>query len=84
MNKYYLMIVMNYLLLFTLLITFRYSLILFMSFGKNPKNFSKGRKGIKKKTGDRFLKKEWWTIRAPGMFSNRNFTKSPVNPRKET
>ena len=50
-----------------------------MSFGKNPKNFSKGRKGIKKKTGDRFLKKEWWTIRAPGMFSNRNFTKSPVN-----
>ena len=50
-----------------------------MSFGKNPKNFSKGRKGIKKKTGDRFLKKEWWTIKAPGMFSNRNFTKSPVN-----
>ena len=50
-----------------------------MSFGKNPKNFSKGRKGIKKKTGDRFLKKEWWTVKAPGMFANRNFTKSPVN-----
>lgn len=50
-----------------------------MSFGKNPKNFSKGRKGIKKKVGDRFLKKEWWKIKAPGMFANRYFTHSPVN-----
>merc|ERR1711976_65558 len=50
-----------------------------MSFGKNPKNFSKGRKGHKKKVGDRFLKKEWWDIKAPGMFINRKFTKSPVN-----
>ena len=30
-------------------------------------------------SGDRFLKKEWWTIRAPGMFALRDFTKSPVN-----
>lgn len=29
--------------------------------------------------GERFLKKEWWTVRAPGMFSERNFTISPVN-----
>ena len=50
-----------------------------MSFGKNPKNFSKGRKGIKKKTGDKFLKKEWWNVKAPGMFQSRNFTISPVN-----
>jgi small subunit ribosomal protein S3Ae len=50
-----------------------------MSFGKNPKIFSKGRKGAKKKQGDRFLKKEWWTVRAPGMFVERNFTKSPAN-----
>ena len=50
-----------------------------MSFGKNPKNFAKGRKGIKKKVGDRFLKKEWWKIKAPGMFANRYFTHSPVN-----
>ena len=50
-----------------------------MSFGKNPKNFSKGRKGIKKKTGDKFLKKEWWRVKAPGMFQSRNFTISPVN-----
>jgi small subunit ribosomal protein S3Ae len=30
-------------------------------------------------SGDRFLKKEWWTIKSPGMFTNRDFTKSPVN-----
>jgi small subunit ribosomal protein S3Ae len=25
------------------------------------------------------LKKEWWEVKAPGMFANRKFTKSPVN-----
>jgi small subunit ribosomal protein S3Ae len=50
-----------------------------MAFGKNPKNFSKGRKGVKRRVGDKFLKKEWWTVKAPGMFQNRLFTKSPVN-----
>ena len=25
------------------------------------------------------MKKEWWTVRAPGMFSKRDFTISPVN-----
>jgi len=30
-------------------------------------------------SGERFLKKEWWKIRAPGMFTERNFTISPVN-----
>ena len=50
-----------------------------MSLGKNKKNFSKGRKGAKKKVGERFLKKEWWNIQAPGMFGKRMFTQSPVN-----
>ena len=50
-----------------------------MSLGKNKKNFSKGRKGGKKKVGERFLKKEWWNIKAPGMFMKRMFTQSPVN-----
>ena len=50
-----------------------------MSLGKNKKNFSKGRKGAKKKVGERFLKKEWWNIKAPGMFMKRMFTYSPVN-----
>ena len=50
-----------------------------MSLGKNKKNFSKGRKGAKKKVGERFLKKEWWNIQAPGMFGKRQFTQSPVN-----
>ncbi len=50
-----------------------------MSLGKNKKNFSKGRKGAKKKVGERFLKKEWWNIKSPGMFGKRFFTHSPVN-----
>ena len=50
-----------------------------MSLGKNKKNFSKGRKGAKKKVGERFLKKEWWNVKAPGMFMKRMFTFSPVN-----
>ena len=50
-----------------------------MSLGKNKRNFSKGKKGAKKKAGERFLKKEWWKIKAPGMFSRRFFTQSPVN-----
>ncbi len=50
-----------------------------MSLGKNKKNFSKGRKGGKKKVGERFTKKEWWNIKAPGMFMKRMFTQSPVN-----
>ena len=50
-----------------------------MSLGKNKKNFSKGRKGAKRKVGERFTKKEWWNIKAPGMFMKRMFTQSPVN-----
>ena len=50
-----------------------------MSLGKNKRNFSKGRKGAKKKVGERFLKKEWWNVKAPGMFMKRMFTFSPVN-----
>ena len=50
-----------------------------MSLGKNKKNFNKGRKGVKKKVGDRFSKKEWWKIKSPGMFKQRLFTYSPVN-----
>ena len=50
-----------------------------MSLGKNKKNFSKGRKGAKKKVGERFTKKEWWNIKSPGMFMKRMFTHSPVN-----
>ena len=29
--------------------------------------------------GERFLKKEWWNVKAPGMFMKRMFTFSPVN-----
>lgn len=45
-----------------------------MSLGKTQK-----KKGLKKKTGERFLKKEWWKIRAPGMFAERTVCVAPVN-----
>lgn len=50
-----------------------------MAFGKSKKNFNKGKKGTKKRVGDRFLKKEWWTVKAPGMFKERIFTRTPIN-----
>ena len=37
------------------------------------------KKGLKKKVGERFLKKEWWKIRAPGMFAERTVCVAPVN-----
>ncbi len=45
-----------------------------MSLGKTQK-----KKGLKKKVGERFLKKEWWKIRAPGMFAERTVCVAPVN-----
>jgi len=40
-----------------------------MAIGKNRKL---GKKGRKKKVADPFLKKDWYTIQAPGMFSKRD------------
>jgi len=49
-----------------------------MAVGKN-KRISKGRKGTKKKIVDPFSRKEWYTIKAPSAFTNRNVGKTPVN-----
>jgi hypothetical protein len=54
-----------------------------MAVGKNKK-ISKGKKGGKKKIGDPFLKKEWYTLKAPSMFSVRNFGKTLVTKSQGT
>jgi small subunit ribosomal protein S3Ae len=48
-----------------------------MAVGKNKRLGKK--KGIKKKIIDPFAKKEWYDVRAPSMFNNKQIGKTPVN-----
>jgi len=49
-----------------------------MAVGKNKRLTKGGKKGGKKKAGDPFLKKEWYDIKAPSMFTTRNCGKTLV------
>jgi small subunit ribosomal protein S3Ae len=49
-----------------------------MAVGKNKRLTKGGRKGGKKKSGDPFLKKEWYDIKAPSYFQIRNCGKTLV------
>jgi len=55
-----------------------------MAVGKN-KRISKGKgKGKGKKAMDPFARKEWYDIKAPSMFLNRNVGKTLVNKTQGT
>merc|ERR1719164_397012 len=50
-----------------------------MAVGKNKRLTKGGKKGGKKKQGDPFLRKEWYDIKAPAMFSVRSCGKTLVS-----
>lgn len=52
-----------------------------MAVGKNKKM---GKKGAKKKVIDPFTRKEWYDVKAPAMFANRNIGKTLVNKTQGT
>jgi small subunit ribosomal protein S3Ae len=55
-----------------------------MAVGKNKRLTKGGKKGGKKKQGDPFLKKEWYDIKAPSMFPQRNVGKTLVSKTQGT
>eukprot|EP00448_Togula_jolla_P002934 CAMPEP_0170620110 /NCGR_PEP_ID=MMETSP0224-20130122/27883_1 /TAXON_ID=285029 /ORGANISM="Togula jolla, Strain CCCM 725" /LENGTH=267 /DNA_ID=CAMNT_0010946261 /DNA_START=75 /DNA_END=878 /DNA_ORIENTATION=+ len=50
-----------------------------MAVGKNKRLTKGGKKGGKKKAGDPLMRKEWYDIKAPSLFVNRNCGKTLVS-----
>jgi len=50
-----------------------------MAVGKNKRLSKAGKKGGKKKIVDPFSRKEWYTVKAPSMFTNRDVGQTIVN-----
>lgn len=50
-----------------------------MAVGKNKGLAKSGKKGVKKKIVDPFTRKEWYDVKAPSMFSNRQVGTTCVN-----
>jgi small subunit ribosomal protein S3Ae len=55
-----------------------------MAVGKNKRLTKGGKKGGKKKSGDPFLKKEWYDIKAPSVFSVRSCGKTLITKTQGT
>jgi len=55
-----------------------------MAVGKNKRLTKGGKKGKSKKTGETFLKKEWYDIKAPSMFGVRSCGKTLVSKTQGT
>ena len=60
-----------------------FSPVIYASPGKN-KRLTKSKKGGKKKQADPFLKKEWYTIKAPSIFAERNAGKTLITKTQGT
>jgi len=54
-------------------------LIATMAVGKNKGLIKGGKKGLKKKIIDPFTRKDWYDVKAPSMFTNRQVGKTLVN-----